>query len=116
MSTILVVDDEPSIRELVARVLGRRGHRVIVCGSAPEALAVTEAIDLLLVDLVLPEMNGYDLTEALRRRSPNLPVVLMSGFLSDEALMPPPPSVFLQKPMFPAAVTQAVEGLLAIAK
>ena len=112
MSTILVVDDEQPIRELVGRLLERRGHRVIVCGSAREALAVTEAIDLLLVDLVLPDMNGCDLSEALRRRCPHLPVVLMSGYLSEKALMPPPPSVFLQKPMLPAAVAQAVEGLL----
>ena len=114
MSTILVVDDEQPIRDLVARVLRRRGHAVIVCGNAPEALAVTDAVDLLLVDLVLPEMNGHDLTAALRERRPNLPVVLMSGYLSEQELMPPPPSIFLQKPMLPTAVTQAVEGLLGI--
>ena len=111
MSTILVVDDELPIRELVARVLTRRGHRVIACGNAPEALAVTDALDLLVVDLVLPEMNGRDLTEALRARWPNLPVVLMSGYLSGQDQMPPP-SVFLQKPMLPSAMIQAVEGLL----
>src|ERR1043166_3769641 len=99
MSTILVVDDEQPIRELVARVLSRRGHHVIVCGSAPEALAVTDPIDLLLVDLILPDMNGRDLTRLLRERRPNLPVVLMSGYLSEQDLMPPAPSIFLQKPM-----------------
>ncbi len=112
MSTILVVDDEQPIRELVARVLERKGHSVIACHNAEEALAVQQPIDLLVVDLVLPEINGRDLTEKLRTRQPNLPVVLMSGFLSQRDQMPGPPSLFLQKPMMPSAVVEAVEKLL----
>lgn len=112
MSTILVVDDEPSIRQLVARVLERSGHRVFACQNAAEALAVQDPIDVLVVDLVLPEVNGRQLTEALRKRQPTLPVVLMSGFMSQRELMPGPPSTFLQKPMMPAAVVEAVEKLL----
>jgi DNA-binding NtrC family response regulator len=112
MATILLVDDEQPIRQLVARVLERKGHRVIACENASEALAVTEPFDLLVVDLVLPEMNGRDLTEKLRERLPRLPVVLMSGFLSQREMMPGPPSTFLQKPMMPADVVDAVEKLL----
>jgi two-component system cell cycle sensor histidine kinase/response regulator CckA len=112
MSTILVVDDEQPIRQLVARVLERKGHRVIACQNASEALAVTDLFDLLVVDLVLPELNGRELTEKLRERQPELPVVLMSGFLSQREMMPGPPSTFLQKPMLPGAVVEAVDKLL----
>ena len=112
MPTILVVDDEPSIRQLVTRVLERNGHRVIACQGAAEALTVTEPFDLLLVDLVLPEVDGRELTERIRERQPELPVVLMSGYLSQREMMPGPPSAFLQKPMMPSAVVDAVERLL----
>lgn len=112
MATILVVDDEPPIRQLVTRVLERRGYRVVTCQNAAEAQAVSEPIDLLVVDLVLPEVNGRQLTEALRQRQPKLPVVLMTGYLSQRELIPGPPSVFLQKPMMPSAVVEAVEKLL----
>jgi two-component system cell cycle sensor histidine kinase/response regulator CckA len=112
MSTILVVDDEQPIRTLVGRVLERKGHHVITCQNAAEALAVEEHVHLMVVDLVLPELNGRDLTDKLRQRLPGLPVVLMSGFLESQDLMPGPPSLFLQKPMMPSAVVEAVEKLL----
>jgi CheY-like chemotaxis protein len=113
MATIMVVDDEPPIRQLVSRVLERRGHRVIGCQSAEEALAITDPVDILVVDLILPEVDGRELTDQLRELMPNLPVVLMSGYLSQGELMPAPPSTFLQKPMTPGAVVEAVEKLLA---
>jgi two-component system, cell cycle sensor histidine kinase and response regulator CckA len=112
MATILVVDDEPAIRQLVGRVLERRGFGVITSANANDALEVTEPIDALVVDLILPEVNGPELTARLRERHPNLPVVLISGYLSDAELMPVPPSIFLQKPMMPATVVEAVEKLL----
>lgn len=112
MPTILIVDDEQGIRQLVGRVLERRGHRVITCPGATEALALNDQIDLLVVDLILPNVNGRELTDALRERQPGLPVVLMSGYLSDRELMPGPPSIFLQKPMMPSAMIEAVEKLL----
>src|SRR4051794_40245111 len=109
MSTILVVDDEEPIRLLVARVLEKRGHHVIALGTAQEALAIDIPIDLLVVDFILPEVNGRELAEALRRRRPNLPIVLMSGFLPQPDLLPAAPSMFLQKPMMPSVVAGAVE-------
>jgi DNA-binding NtrC family response regulator len=112
MATILVVDDERPIREIVTRALERRGHRVIACPSASSAQQTAGPIDLLLVDLVLPDINGRQLAEAMRGRWPNLPVILMSGYLAEQGLMPHPPSAFLQKPMLPSAVVQAVEALL----
>jgi two-component system cell cycle sensor histidine kinase/response regulator CckA len=110
---ILVVDDEELIRGLVQRVLERRGYTVVACHTAAEALAQSKPFDLLLVDLILPEMVGRELAETLRLRCPGLPVVLMSGYLPADIEMLPPPALFLQKPMLPGAVIDAVEALLA---
>lgn len=112
MATILVVDDEPPIRQLVARILERKGYRVIQCGDSASALAVTEPFDLLIVDFVLPDVNGRELTAKLRETREMLPVILMSGYLPDPALAPPPPSMFMQKPMTPTMVVESVEKML----
>lgn len=113
MPCILVVDDDEQIRGLVQRVLERRGYAAVTCRTAAEALAQTQPFDLLLVDLVLPEMDGRELAGALRLRCPGLPVVLMSGYPTAEEMLPPP-ALFLEKPMLPDAVIAAVEALLAI--
>lgn len=113
MATILVVDDEVSIQKLIARVLERQGHRVITCGGSTEALAVTDPFDLLVVDFVLPDLNGRDLTAELRKTRPTLPVVLMSGYLPSPDLAPPPPSTFMQKPMLTTMIVETVERMLA---
>lgn len=112
MATILVVDDEPPIRQLVARILERKGHTVLQCGDAASALAITTAIDLLIVDFVLPDVNGRELTLQLRERQPTLPVILMSGYLADPELAPAQPSAFMQKPMTPTMVVDTVEQML----
>jgi two-component system, cell cycle sensor histidine kinase and response regulator CckA len=112
VATILVVDDEQAIRELVGRVLERQGHKVILCQSAVEALAAPAPIDLLLVDLIIPDVNGRQITEQLRARWPSLPVVVMSGYPPDRGTMPSAPAAFLQKPMLPSAVVEAIERLL----
>ena len=112
MPTILVVDDEPSIRALVGRILERQGYQVVLCQGSADALAAPPPIDLLLVDLMLPGVDGRQIAEQLRVRWPNLPVVLMSGYPPEFGTTPSPPSAFLQKPMLPAAVVDAVERLL----
>jgi PAS domain S-box-containing protein len=82
--TILVVEDEASVRNTVRRQLETLGHRVLVAGTAAAALPVlkgAEPIDVLLTDVLLGSgMNGIDLAEAARAFSPGLPVIFMSGF------------------------------------
>ncbi len=112
MATILVVDDEWAIQELISRVLERQGHRIITCGNAGEAMDVTDPLDLLIVDYVLPGVNGRDLTARLRERRPGLPVILMSGYLPSPDLAPPPPSTFMQKPMRMGVIAETVEEML----
>lgn len=105
-------EEETSIQKLIARVLERQGHRVITCGDSAEALAVADPIDLLIVDFVLPNMNGRDLTAELRKTHPALPVVLMSGYLPSPDLAPPLPSTFMQKPMQTTVIVETVQRML----
>jgi CheY-like chemotaxis protein len=82
--TILVVDDEPSIRTLVSKFLTRKGMRVIAAshgGEAIERLAATDALDAAVIDLKMPVMGGAELCERLRAkpRFATLPILLISG-------------------------------------
>src|SRR5262245_55970164 len=67
---LVVVDDLPYVREALAELLRAAGYHVVAVGSGPDALAVLEreAADLLLTDLYMPEMNGWDLVRAVRAR------------------------------------------------
>lgn len=78
---ILVVDDEPVVRELTVEILRRSGYRPHGVESARVALDLLEEerFDLLVSDVVMPEMTGVELVDELRARSHDLPVVLMTG-------------------------------------
>jgi CheY-like chemotaxis protein len=81
---ILLVDDEPQVRESVKRLLVGQGYTVVEASHANDAIRIYDAapseIDLVLTDVTMPGMSGYDLAEHLRARAPDLPVVLMSGY------------------------------------
>ena len=81
---ILLVDDEPQVRESVRRLLLAQDYTVVEASHASEAIRIFEAapseIDLVLTDVTMPGMSGYDLAEHLRTRAPDLPIVLMSGY------------------------------------
>jgi two-component system cell cycle sensor histidine kinase/response regulator CckA len=81
-ATILVVDDEPAMLSVTARLLQRGGYHVLQAASGEEALIVAAENDfqLLLTDLVMPSMSGYLLTERLRAARPGLSVLFMSGY------------------------------------
>ena len=84
---ILVVDDDPVMREMVGEMLLEAGHAVVVAGSAEEALEkADEAADFgcVLTDLQMPGLDGLGLLGALRERHPTTPVVLMTSFGSVE--------------------------------
>ena len=103
--TVLVVDDEPSILKLAARMLGELGYRVLTASLPGEAVELARQhganIDVLLTDVVMPEMNGHDLIARLRALSPNLGLVYMSGYaphLLDHLIVLDNGSPFLRKP------------------
>jgi PAS domain S-box-containing protein len=84
--TILVVEDEPAIRNLVVTALAHHGYRVLQAPSAEGALAVTETerhIDLLLTDASMPGMGGIDLARRLVAERPELHVIVMSGYTAE---------------------------------
>ncbi|HWP38847.1 MAG TPA: ATP-binding protein [Gemmatimonadales bacterium] len=102
--TILVVEDEASIRRAAQRVLEHHGYRVLVACDGVEALEVCRTqrseVGLILSDVVMPNMGGRELVARLRAEGATVPIVLTSGYTMrefDEA--PPDPSLpFLQKP------------------
>ncbi len=116
--TILLVEDDPEVRELVAEILGDYGYRVVPASRPAEALELGsggQRIDLLLTDVVMPEMSGRDLAARLTARHPALRVLYMSGY-SDEVLASrgviDPGIRLLMKPFTPEALTSQVREAL----
>jgi CheY-like chemotaxis protein len=85
--TVLVVEDEPAVRNLVDAVLRRKGYSVLVAEHGAEALDIVGRhpgdIHVLLTDVVMPGMNGRDLADLVRKRRPSIKVILMSGYTAD---------------------------------
>jgi two-component system cell cycle sensor histidine kinase/response regulator CckA len=83
-ATILVVEDNDDLREVVCRILGRAGYSVIIAAGGPEALEAEKAHDgdihLLLTDVVMPKMQGNELAQQLTAIRPGLRVLYMSGY------------------------------------
>ncbi len=116
--SILLVEDEHTVRALARELLQSRGYAVWEASSADEALAQAEEIenlDLLLTDFMLPGLNGEQLAEEMRRRHPGLKVLFMSGYtgkFSAPALERLPPESWVQKPFDALSLTTAVRERL----
>jgi DNA-binding response OmpR family regulator len=86
-ATILVADDEQDIRELVAYRLSRSGYRIIEARDGEEAfqLAADQALDMAVLDVMMPRLNGFDLTQRLRHTpaTARLPILLMSASVQE---------------------------------
>jgi two-component system cell cycle sensor histidine kinase/response regulator CckA len=114
-TSVLVVEDEPRVRELIRLVLVRAGHDVVaVAGprAALAALARQPATSLMLVDLVMPEMDGYDLAAASRKIVPGVRIMFLSGFAPDAARHPSG-DPFLAKPFTVESLIAMVQETLA---
>ena len=96
--TILVVDDESGIRELVRKILRREGYRVLEAASGEEALKAArgQPIDLLVTDMTMPGISGSELARRMQESAPRLRVLYISGYTPDEAVQRG--SNFLPKP------------------
>jgi CheY-like chemotaxis protein len=112
MPLVLVVDDDEDVRPAVVALLESMGHRVLSAASGAEALAIIEceALDVLVTDVVMPGMSGYQLAEQARQIRPDLPIVCMTGF-SLLAAERPGCSVVLRKPFRAAELKAAISGL-----
>ncbi len=108
--TILVVEDQPATAQITRILLESWGYTVLEAHGGLEALHLFEAhgdgIQLLLSDVLMPDMNGPQLAEELRRRHPGLRVIFMSGYPSEELRQVS--HAFLPKPFNPASLAQIV--------
>jgi PAS domain S-box-containing protein len=117
--TVLLVEDEASVRSLARRILRDEGYIVLEANTAVEALKVSLAhdgpIELLLTDLVMPELNGRDLAEKLAARRPEMRILFMSGY-TDHAVLRDGDKErderFLQKPFTPESLIRKVREVL----
>ncbi|NDY41487.1 response regulator [Dissulfurirhabdus thermomarina] len=117
--TILVVDDEPSIRELVVATLEPFGYKCLAASCGAEALGMLEAMEpkpqLVLTDVIMPGMNGRELAERLRAEMPSLKVVFMSGY-TDNAIVHhgvlEDNVRFIQKPVTPSVLLRKIREAL----
>lgn len=117
-ANILLVEDDPGLRRLALQVLQRNGFVVLEAATAEEALELhhrsREHLDLLVCDVVLPEMTGPALAGILQSEQPGLVVLMMSGTASPEVIdaLAPGTAAFLAKPFKPSALVDEVIGLL----
>jgi len=113
-ATILIVDDESSITEIIQDILESRGYRVLAATNPERALALLreepQPIDLLLTDVVMPQMPGVELARLVQERWPACRVILMSGYFPQDlaARGLPADSVVLNKPIPIPALIDAV--------
>ena len=119
MTTVLVVDDQRSVRQLVVNVLRQRGFNVLAAADGPRAIEIAQEhrtdISLLLTDVVLPGINGEELAGLLRGSNPGMQVVYMSGYEEEELASRGIGGVgaaYISKPFTADVLTLMVEGAL----
>jgi CheY-like chemotaxis protein len=112
--TVLVVDDDRQILGLVEKMLRPQGVNVLSANLASEALRICEAqpVDVLISDVMMPEMDGGKLAERLLKLQPQARVLLISGQARAPAVAKLPNVRFLRKPFFPSALVQELRELL----
>jgi CheY-like chemotaxis protein len=117
MPTILVVEDDLRGRYLICEVLRREGYQVVQAGDGLEALEVlhTQRIDLVISDFVMPNMDGLSLVGKLSSLNPRVPIIFITGYLSERSgkILMEQVAEILPKPFEFDALRSAVQRLLA---
>ena len=114
--TLLIVEDEDSVRNLVASALRHDGYELLLAKSAEDALRLDEQhkgpIDLLLTDAIMPGKSGIELAAVMAARRPALPVIIMSGYTEETLTVAPldKPISLLQKPFTPRELRRPNQG------
>jgi len=118
-ATVLLVEDEPALLTMSARILRHLGYTVLVAASAARAIELCDAhpgrIDVLLTDVVMPGMNGWDLASRLQERRPGLHCVFMSGYPSEDMSVSrviADGGGFIQKPFSAAVLASGIRSAL----
>ena len=115
--TVLVVEDEPAVRQITARILRRNGYLVLEAASGAEALtlAADHHFDMLLTDLVMPQVSGPELAQRIQQMHPGIPMLFMSGY-SQDVLGPrgalDTDAPLIQKPFAAPELLKTIRGLL----
>jgi two-component system, cell cycle sensor histidine kinase and response regulator CckA len=117
--TILLVEDEDTVRESIADYLKQKGYTVLVASDGPQALALAsqseKMIDLMLTDVIMPQMSGRELADKMRNHHPKIKTVFMSGYsnnlLSNRQVLDPR-HVLLQKPVRLSALAKCLREML----
>jgi CheY-like chemotaxis protein len=118
--TVLLVEDEPAVRSLAVRVLRQQGYAVLEATNGSEALQLLEAqpnisIDLVLTDVVMPQMGGKTLVEQLRAKQPSMKILFMSGYPDRSFNQDGSIDLninFLQKPFLPGTLARKIRDVL----
>jgi CheY-like chemotaxis protein len=113
-ATILVVDDEPGVLDVVSQTLGHEGYRVVVAANPRRGLEIVRRlpfIDLVLSDISMPEMQGTELVAEVARISPGTARVLMTGGAVDSEQIPADVPV-IRKPLSTAVLLSACQDAL----
>ena len=117
--TVLVVEDDPIVRDMTSDILADHGYGVLVASGGEEALRLAESsdppIDLLLTDVVMPGMNGLELARILRQKRPDLKAIFMSGYSEEVVIrqgLADPATPFIQKPASVETLTRRVRDVL----
>lgn len=116
-ATILLVDDEQSVRAIVLKILRRADYNVLEAESGDAALRIAEThpgrIDLLITDMFMPGLRGPEVATRLAMTRPGLRVLFMSGYADQDARTGVPAGAnFLNKPFSGADLAKAVEAVL----
>ena len=115
LETILVVEDQPLVREAVRGILEYAGFCVLLDGSGAEAIqtdSVEGTIHLLLSDVMMPDMSGPVVAQRLKKYRPEMRVMLMSGYADGAMLLLNHGWHFIEKPFLPSALVQRVNEVL----
>lgn len=118
-ATVLLAEDEPAVRMLAVRTLEAEGYNVIATSDGAEAAeafrAGRVAPDIVITDVIMPRMNGRQLSDLVLAQLPDVPVVFMSGHTGEDAVLQrliPPDAHFLPKPFTPDDLAQAAAAAL----
>ena len=119
LARILIVDDEPSVRRMLRRLLSEGGYQIVEAGDGAEALEIAirdeSGFDLVITDIKMPVMDGRELGRLLHATMPELPVLYTSAYTSDtgsKATQGGKSLPFLRKPFEPDGLLRSVASML----
>jgi DNA-binding NtrC family response regulator len=116
LETILVVEDDPTVLDVVRSILERAGFRVLTAANSTEAIRIEggfgDTIHLLLSDVMMPDMSGPVISKLLKKHRPEMRVMLMSGYADGDMLFLNYGWHFIEKPFLPDKLVERVNDML----